>query len=95
MEKFKKGKLLITARVGKLMEKDTSFAIFVAWSFVNRYCDCDWGEMCDEDKALNDEAVKNGDDRIFAAYEKEGLPKIYIITEWDRSATTILFPDEY
>lgn len=95
MGKFEKGQLLCTAGVRNLMNEDNSFEAFVAWSFINRYCECDWGEMCEEDKALNDEAVKNGDDRIFAAYEKEGLPKIYIITEWDRSATTILFPDEY
>ncbi|MEL7562600.1 hypothetical protein [Dehalogenimonas sp. 4OHTPN] len=33
--------------------------------------------------------------RILSAYEAEGLPKIWIITEADRSATTILFPEEY
>ena len=39
----------------------------------------------------------DGEDRIVAAYEREGHPedKIWIITEWDRSATTVLFPDEY
>ena len=95
MEKFKKGRLLFTRGVKALMDKDAEFEAFVAHSFINRYCECDWGEMCEEDKAMNDSAVENGDDRIFAAYVKEGLPKIYIITEWDRSATTILFPDEY
>lgn len=94
MEKFKKGQLLLTAGVRNLIDEDDSFSCFVADCFINRYCECDWGEMCEEDKALNDEALKSGG-RIFAAYEKEGLPKIYIITEWNRSATTILFPDEY
>ncbi|MDE6020535.1 MAG: hypothetical protein K2H01_06040 [Ruminococcus sp.] len=51
--------------------------------------------MDDEDKALNDAAVKNGDERIFAAYIDSTGRKIWIITEWDRSATTILFPSEY
>lgn len=41
----------------------------------------------------NNEAVKNGE-RILAAY-MYGDTKIWIITEWDRSATTILFPEEY
>ena len=59
-----------------------------------RYINCDWGEMCDEDKELNNEALTT-QDRIMASYEKEGMPKIWIITEWDRSATTILFPSEY
>jgi hypothetical protein len=48
---------------------------------VNRYINCDWGEMCDEDKALNDDAIKSGEDRIFASYHKDGMPKVWIITE--------------
>ncbi len=48
-------------------------------------------------KDQNDAAVKNGNDRILAAYKNSGPKawKIWIITEWDRSYTTILFPDEY
>jgi hypothetical protein len=45
------------------------------------------------DKELNDLAVKTGE-RILEAYETS-KGKIWIITEWDRSATTILFPNEY
>lgn len=48
------------------------------------------GDIPHEDKKMNDSAVKNNDDRIVARYND-----IYIITEWDRSATTILFIDEY
>lgn len=49
--------------------------------------------MDEEDKQMNDDALSTGN-RIFAAYHTcKG--KIYIITEWDRSATTILFADEY
>ena len=44
---------------------------------------------------MNDKTVKNGDDRILAMYEDEKYGKIWIITERDRSATTILFPSEY
>jgi hypothetical protein len=45
----------------------------------------------------NDDAVKSGEDRILAAYIHPSHPewKIWIITEWDRSVTTILFPSEY
>lgn len=43
---------------------------------------------------MNDDAVKNGDDRIFARYNNEE-GDIYIITEWNREVTTILFPSEY
>ena len=59
-----------------------------------KYMVCDWGNMCDEDKEMNDNVLRNGNDRILAAYDtSEG--KVYIITEHDRSATTILFADEY
>ena len=94
MANFKTGTLLLTNGVSELARVDDAFAQFVVCSYFQRYLYCDWGEMCDEDKALNNEALKSNG-RIFAAYEKKGLPKIYIITEWDRSATTILFPDEY
>ncbi|MFW9688731.1 type I restriction endonuclease subunit M, partial [Vibrio parahaemolyticus] len=46
-----------------------------------------------EDKKANDEATHNGQ-RVLSAYELFGQ-KIWIITEWDRSVTTMLFPHEY
>ena len=54
-------------------------------------------DLTESDKRQNDEAVRNGDDRILAAYTHPEHPdwKIWIITEYDRSATTLLFPDEY
>ena len=55
----------------------------------------DWGDLCKEDKALNDSALANGNDRILSSYTNENDVKIWIITEWDRSVTTILFPEEY
>ena len=59
-----------------------------------RYKNQDWGNLCEEDKKLNDEAIKTGNGRILAAYETS-KGKIYIITESDISATTILFSEEY
>ena len=91
--KFYLGQVVTTSGVWMKIEHDTDFAEYVGECF-GRYTQCDWGQMCDEDKELNDEAVKT-DGRIFASYEKDGLPKRWIITEWDRSVTTILFPDEY
>lgn len=91
--RFKLGQVVMTRGVNDLIVDDENFAKFVEKSF-HRYVNCDWGEMCQEDKDLNDDAVKSSEDRIFAAYKNENY-KIYIITEWDRSATTILFPDEY
>ena len=54
----------------------------------------EWGDLTEEDKEMNDRAVESGDDRIFSAYTIEGL-RVYIITEWDRSYTTLLLAEEY
>ncbi|MBE6724929.1 MAG: hypothetical protein E7576_07005 [Ruminococcaceae bacterium] len=95
---FEIGKLLSTRGVADRMQEDRQFAYFVALS-LGRYMNCDWGELTDEDKAQNDEAVASGEDRIFASYTRKTgdgeETKFWIITEWDRSVTTILFPDEY
>lgn len=61
---------------------------------VQRHRTGDWGMVCEEDKAVNDEALATGD-RILSAYLDRNGVKFWIITEWDRSATTILLPDEY
>lgn len=93
MMKFSLGQTLMTRGINKMIAEKTKFAKEVTKAF-NRYINCDWGEMCEEDLELNDQAVESGDDRILAAYETS-QGKIYIITEWDRSATTILFANEY
>ena len=90
---FELGMTVMTMGVHEEMERNYDFMVFVADS-LERYIGCDWGEMCDEDKAENEYSLMYGG-RIFASYEKEGFPKIWIITEWDRSTTTILFPSEY
>jgi|GEM_PF-130415 len=59
-----------------------------------QYSQGDWGILCDEDKAANDAALRDGD-RILAAYLDRNSTKFWIITEWDRSVTTLLLPEEY
>lgn len=59
----------------------------------------DWGDICDEDRQLNDEALVDGS-RILSAYKTKDGTKLWIITEavgenGQRSATTILLPEEY
>ena len=87
------GKMMMTRGISEGIADDLKFAKEATKALV-RYKNGDWGDMCDEDKQMNDEAVKHGNDRIFAAYNTS-QGKIYIITEWDRSVTTILFADEY
>ena len=60
---------------------------------LTRHLHCDWGDLCEEDWKQNDRAVKN-EERLLSAYQVDG-ERVFIITEWDRSATTILFADEY
>ncbi len=61
--------------------------------YLRRHHFGDWGDLCDEDKAANEDALRDGA-RILSAYLTEGR-KIYCITEADRSMTTILFAKEY
>lgn len=63
-------------------------------SYLKRHVTGDWGDLCDEDKQANDYAI-NKRLRIFSAYHLNDETKIWIITEADRSVTTILLPGEY
>lgn len=95
MSMFELGMTVVTRGVGDLMSANRSFAHFVGASLV-RYANGNWGDLCDEDKLRNEIALRE-DERLLGAYEHDEHPdwKIWIITEWDRSVTTILFPDEY
>ena len=90
---FKMGRLLMTRGVNDQVADNEAFAKFVTESLA-RHAKGDWGDLCDEDKKENELSLKEGF-RLLSAYETERLPKIWIITEADRSVTTILFPDEY
>lgn len=61
---------------------------------IHRHASGDWGEVCAEDAALNDEALLQGN-RLLSAYTTQSGVKVWIITEADRSVTTILLPEEY
>ncbi len=55
----------------------------------------DYGDLlCDEDKHANTNAIKNGD-RILSKYKTQNGDEIYIITESDRSLTTLMLCEEY
>ncbi len=61
---------------------------------LNRHVRGDWGDLCPEDKGLNDRAAREGG-RLFSAYRLPGGEKVWVITEADRSGTTLLLPAEY
>lgn len=96
MAKFSLGMLCATAGVAEQTRQDREFHAFV-WQCLSRYREGDWGDMTSSDKCANDDAVACGDARILASYKRPDHPtqNIWIITEADRSATTVLFPDEY
>ena len=86
---FPPGQVVATrGAVEKIPEADISLAL-------NRHLHGDWGDVCLADQKANDSALLL-DTRILSAYhtEKDHV-KFWIITEADRSATTVLLPDEY
>lgn len=62
--------------------------------FLNKHVTGDFGQLDKSDIKMNLEAIKTGEDRILSCYHHHSR-KIYIITEWDRSYTTIMFAEEY
>ncbi|MBA7571135.1 hypothetical protein ES708_12893 [subsurface metagenome] len=92
--RFTLGQLVFTKGVNDKVAADVQFARFVTESLA-RHAKGDWGDLGQEDKTENNLALSAGNLRIFSAYEHSTLSKIWIITEADRSATTVLFPDEY
>lgn len=70
---------------------------------LGRHMACDWGDVCEEDSQANQEALENGA-RLFSVYqlpspvgtgESLASAKVWIITEADRSTTTLLLPEDY
>lgn len=60
---------------------------------VSRHLAGDWGDLGKEDKQANEDAIQHGD-RILSMYQLKG-EKFYVITEWDRSATTVMLAEDY
>ena len=63
-------------------------------TLIARHQSGDWGDLGSEDWAANDLAMKTGQ-RLFSSYKLSDTETVWIITEWDRSATTVLLPEDY
>lgn len=61
---------------------------------IGRHASGDWGDLCREDRALNVAALRDGG-RLLSAYVSRSGVRFYVITEWDRSLTTVLLASEY
>ena len=95
MAKFTLGRLAATPGAKEAMEASGQTPDF----FLARHQSGDWGEVNEEDRRLNDEALIHGD-RILSAYKTLRGKKIWVLTEaadanGHRAATTILLPQEY
>lgn len=93
--KFNLGQILATPGALEALEESGQTPAF----FLARHVQGDWGEVCEEDKQLNDQALIDGS-RLLSAYTTLKGVKIWIITEaaddqGHRVATTCLLPSEY
>ena len=61
---------------------------------LQRHHSGDWGDVCPEDHEANEQALCEGT-RLFSVYRTQAGTKFWIITEADRSLTTILLPEDY
>ena len=94
MRKFDLGQTFVTKGVWDAIGNNVGDFITMNVC-LSKHHNGDWGNLDEEDKMLNDIAVEDGG-RILSAYEiGENKVKIWIITEADRSYTTILLPEEY
>lgn len=86
--RFHPGRLMITRNAKDVlphMEVDAA---------IKRHLQGDWGDVCQSDWQLNEDALKHGD-RLLSVYHTQDDVKFWIITESDRSATTVLLPSDY
>ena len=93
--KFAMGRVLATPCALEALEKSGESAS----AFLSRHARGDWGDVCPDDKRLNDEALIDGN-RLLSAYKTSKGERLWVITEAEgergyRAATTILLPDEY
>ncbi len=90
MKRFPLGQLVATPGALEVLQKSGQSPA----DFLDRHSKGDWGEVCDEDKQANEDALVQGT-RLLSAYRTQRGKRLWIITEADRSATTVLLPEEY
>ena len=65
-----------------------------SFDLLRRHESGDWGDVCPKDAEANENDLRDGE-RLLSRYNFAGEVGVYIITEWDRSLTTVLCPEEY
>ena len=94
--KFRLGKTVITPGAIEALSKSNQLPD----SFLQKHQNGEWGKLCEEDANLNNEAIAHeGEEgkqmRVMSVYKTNKNETIWIITERDRSVTTLLLPSEY
>ena len=88
MPKFSLGTICITPNaLRNLVAEDITASM-------RRHWNGDWGDVDEEDRKANEEALLGGS-RLFSVYHGRDGTKYWIITEADRSVTTVLLPEDY
>jgi len=88
-------KLYMTRGINNEIADNEEFAKEIC-DIIKKYKAQDWGDLCDDDKQMNEDALKYGG-RLFAAY-MTSVKKVYVITDGLKTPdeyTTILFAEEY
>lgn len=85
---FEMGRLLITPTAQVAVDQTDVFKA------IQRHSVGDWGDLCEEDRQENELSIKEGF-RLLSAYADRKGGKFWIITEADRSSTTVLLPNDY
>ena len=88
--RFQAGQLLMTQGIKHAVLKEKLNLL----PYLARHLECDWGDVPLRDAQANNAALRDGD-RLFSAYQVTPECRVWIITESDRSATTVLLPEEY
>lgn len=87
---FPAGRIVATPGALALLEQANKSPV----EFLTRHLRGDWGDLCQDDKAENELSLKYGF-RLMSSYQVMDTEKLWIITEADRSVTTLLLPAEY
>ena len=85
---FQLGEIVATAHCHQtISERDRLIAL-------NRHASGDWGDICEDDRGLNELSLRDGS-RLLSVYKDSKGKTFWIITEADRSVTTLLMPEDY
>ena len=87
---FSPGQIVATPGALALLEQANKSPL----EFISRHFRGDWGDLGQDDKAENELSLKCGF-RLMSSYQVTETEKLWIITEADRSVTTLLLPSEY